>query len=87
MQRSQRGEAAMRREPMVTGSIAPLQRGAADFRGRPTRTTRFETVQEGIDSGLEVMTLRTVQLPNGRRIKFLTKPDPETMSQLLNERQ
>jgi hypothetical protein len=29
------------------------------------------------------MNLRTIQLPDGRRIQVLTRPDPRTMSEVL----
>ncbi|WP_205789873.1 hypothetical protein [Microvirga makkahensis] len=50
---------------------------------RGSRSARAERVREGIDAGLEVMTLRTIELPDGRRIQILTRPRPETMSELM----
>lgn len=43
---------------------------------------RFKTVQEGIDSGLEVMRLRTIEFPDGRRITILTRPEPGAVSEV-----
>jgi hypothetical protein len=34
-------------------------------------------------NGLEIMNLRTIELPDGRRIRILTKPDPETVRRIL----
>jgi hypothetical protein len=34
-------------------------------------------------NGLEIMNLRTIELPDGRRIRILTKPDPETVRRVL----
>jgi outer membrane biosynthesis protein TonB len=47
------------------------------------RSTREERVRRGIDSGLELMTLRTIEYPDGRRVQILTRPDPGAMSELL----
>ncbi|WP_445503626.1 hypothetical protein [Microvirga sp. G4-2] len=48
------------------------------------RSTRAARVREGLNSGLEVMTLRTIEFPDGRRIQILTKPRPGAMSELLD---
>ncbi len=70
---------AVRRGPVgSTGSIEASQT-------RNRRTTRFETVQEGVDSGLELMRMRTIQFPDGRRITILTRPEPGTLSGLADE--
>lgn len=34
-------------------------------------------------NGLEIMNLRTIELPDGRRIKVLMRPDPETIRRVL----
>lgn len=44
---------------------------------------RFQTVEEALAAGYEVQTLRTIEFPGGRRITVLTRPDPETMRDLL----
>jgi hypothetical protein len=44
---------------------------------------RIRTVREALAAGLEVRNLRTIELPDGRRITVLTRPDPETMRDLL----
>jgi hypothetical protein len=44
---------------------------------RRARFTRYGSVQEGLDAGLQVMRLRTIQLPDGRRITVLTRPDQD----------
>ncbi|WP_230532353.1 hypothetical protein [Microvirga roseola] len=50
---------------------------------RRTRVTRSERIQDGLESGLRLMTLRTIQLPDGRRIQVLVRPDPEVVSELM----
>jgi hypothetical protein len=47
------------------------------------RMTREERVRRGLDSGLELMTLRTIEYPDGRRVQILTRPSPSAMSELL----
>lgn len=47
------------------------------------RGTRAERVREGVNSGLEVMTLRTIEFPDGRRIQILTRPSPGAVSELM----
>jgi len=47
------------------------------------RGTRAERIREGVHSGLEVMTLRTIELPDGRRIQILTRPRPGAVSELI----
>jgi type IV secretory pathway VirB10-like protein len=49
---------------------------------RRARITRYGSVQEGLDAGLQVMRLRTIQLPDGRRIDVLTRPDQDIASGL-----
>jgi len=49
---------------------------------RRARGMRYGSVQEGLDAGLQVMRLRTIQLPNGRRIEVLTRPDQDIASGL-----
>lgn len=72
--------ATHRGDPDVTGSV---QSSRAE---RRSRDARIERIRRGIDSGLEVMNLRTIELPDGRRINILTRPDPEFMSEILAER-
>jgi len=55
------------------------------FQANGRRNGRFESIQRGIDSGLEVMRLRTIQFPDGRRITVLTKPDSTSLSEFLEE--
>lgn len=47
---------------------------------RRARFTRYGSVQDGLDAGLQVMRLRTIQLPDGRRITVLTRPDQDIAS-------
>jgi outer membrane biosynthesis protein TonB len=49
---------------------------------RRARVTRYRSVEEGLDAGLQVMRLRTIQLPDGRRIDVLTRPDQDIASGL-----
>ncbi|MBA1158565.1 hypothetical protein [Microvirga mediterraneensis] len=49
---------------------------------RRVRAVRYGSVQEGLDAGLQVMRLRTIQLPDGRRIEVLTRPDQDIASGL-----
>ena len=49
---------------------------------RRARVTRYGSMQEGLDAGLQVMRLRTIQLPDGRRIDVLTRPDQDIASGL-----
>jgi len=44
--------------------------------------TRAARIREGLNSGLEVMTLRTIEFPDGRRIQILTRPKPGSLSEL-----
>lgn len=66
------------------------QRGVAVSSSAPLRQpmglTREERVRQGLDSGLELMTLRTIEYPDGRRVQILTRPGPNTMSELLEAR-
>lgn len=79
--RSQRREeqTVRRREPGVEVSQARPPRNGVE---RRARITRYGSVQEGVDAGLEVMRLRTIQLPDGRRIEVLTRPNQDIASQL-----
>jgi hypothetical protein len=51
---------------------------------QPARNTREERVRQGLNSGLEVMNLRTIEFPDGRRVQILTRPRPGSMSELLD---
>jgi hypothetical protein len=79
--RSQRRteQAARRPEPRVEVSQARPPRNGLE---RRARITRYGSVQEGVDAGLEVMRLRTIELPDGRRITVLTRPNQDIASQL-----
>jgi hypothetical protein len=66
------------RKPTREARVAP--------RASQPRMTREERVRRGIDSGLELMTLRTIEYPDGRRVRILTHPDPGAMSELLEVR-
>jgi len=49
---------------------------------RRARVVRYGSIQEGLDAGLQIMRLRTIQLPDGRRIEVLTRPDQDIASGL-----
>jgi|GEM_PF-2705594 len=68
-----------RRDPGLEVSQARSPRNGIE---RRARITRYGSVQEGVDAGLEVMRLRTIQLPDGRRIEVLTRPNQDIASQL-----
>ncbi|MEZ0169722.1 hypothetical protein [Microvirga sp. TS319] len=72
--RRQQTRTAARGEPSIRS------RRTADRISGPSRADR---VREGINSGLEVMTLRTIEFPDGRRVQILTRPHPEAMSGLM----
>jgi hypothetical protein len=78
--RSQRrvGQVVRRRAPRTEVSQAE-PRSAIE---RRARVTRYGSVREGLDAGLQVMRLRTIQLPDGRRIDILTRPDQDIASGL-----
>ena len=79
--RSQKRErlATRRREPGSEVSEARPPRNGIE---RRARVTRYGSVQEGVDAGLEVMRLRTIQLPDGRRIEVLTRPNQDIAGEL-----
>lgn len=70
-------QAKPRREAVRT---RPARRTTAD---RSRGGSRARIAREGVASGLEVMTLRTIELPDGRRMNILVSPDPETVRRLL----
>jgi hypothetical protein len=47
-----------------------------------SRISREEQIRAGVNSGLEIMTLRTIEFPDGRRMQILTHPRPGTVSGL-----
>jgi hypothetical protein len=79
--RSQKREqlATRRRKPGSEISEARPPRNGIE---RRARVTRYGSVQEGIDAGLEVMRLQTIQLPDGRRIEVLTRPNQNIAGEL-----
>jgi hypothetical protein len=79
--RSQKREqlATRRRKPGSQISEARPPRNGIE---RRARVTRYGSVQEGIDAGLEVMRLQTIQLPDGRRIEVLTRPNQNIAGEL-----
>jgi hypothetical protein len=65
-----------------TADLRPERRRLTEQLGR---NRRFSTVQEAVDSGLEVMNLRTIEFPDGHRINVLTRPDPRSLSGILDQ--
>jgi hypothetical protein len=51
----------------------------------PQRSVRSARVRDAVNSGLEVMSLRTIELPDGRRIDVLVRPSPRALSRLMDE--
>lgn len=72
-------QAVRRREPGLEVSQARAPRNGIE---RRARVTRYGSAQEGVDAGLEVMRLRTIQLPDGRRIEILTRPNQDIAGEL-----
>jgi hypothetical protein len=72
-------QATRRREPSLEVSQARAPRNGIE---RRARVTRYGSAQEGVDAGLEVMRLRTIQLPDGRRIEILTRPNQDIAGEL-----
>jgi len=54
-----------------------------DYAGQVRRGSRAEQIRDGMNSGLEVMTLRTIEFPDGRRVQILTRPRPGAVSELM----
>lgn len=54
-----------------------------DLAQQISRGTRADRIRQGVNSGLEVMTLRTIEFPDGRRIQILTRPSPGAVSELM----
>jgi len=77
---SRNGLVASKRGLSTSGSIAVTRREGR-IAAAP-RSTRLGRVQSGPGSRLEVMSLRTIEFPDGRRITILTKPSPGAMSEM-----
>ena len=69
------GTMTSRRGSSTRSSIAAT-RSEGRSAGR-SQGTRIGRVQGGSGTRLEVMNLRTIEFPDGRRVTFLTKPNPE----------
>jgi hypothetical protein len=48
-------------------------------------SVRSARVRDAVNAGLEVMSLQTIELPDGRRIDVLVRPNPRTLSRLMDE--
>lgn len=66
------------RDVVATGSTP--RRGTVDRRVGDARSglRRLRSVEEAQDAGLIVTTVRTIQLPDGRRVIIESEPDPRT---------
>jgi len=71
-------QATRRREPSPEVSQARAPRNGIE---RRARVTRHGSGQEGVHAGLVGLRLRTIQLPDGRRIRILTGPNQDIPSQ------
>jgi hypothetical protein len=71
-------QAVRRREPRTEISRAEPRSGVE----RRARITRNGSIREGGGSDLQLMRLRTIELPDGRRIEILTRPDQDIASEL-----
>jgi len=78
--RSQRREGQVARRRATGTELSQAEPRSAI--ARRARVTRYGSLQEGLDAGLQVMRLRTIQLPDGRRIDVLTRPDQDIASGL-----
>lgn len=78
-----------RTRPQSRGLVARSDRSRQGIQRRDVaeqdpRGGRAERIREGVNSGLEVMTLRTIEFPDGRRMQILTRPRPGEISELMN---
>jgi hypothetical protein len=71
-------QATRRREPKTELSRAEPRNGVE----RRARIARNGSIREGDGSNLQLMRLRTIELPDGRRIDILTRPDDDLASEL-----
>ena len=71
-------QAARRREPRTEVSRAEPRSSLE----RRARITRNGSIREEGGSDLQLMRLRTIELPDGRRIDILTRPDQDIASEL-----
>lgn len=71
---------ASKRGRSTSGGIAATRREGRSATG--PRSTRFGRAQTRPGSRLEVMNLRTIQFPDGRRVTILTRPDPDALSEM-----
>ncbi len=75
-------QSARRREPAAESSREVSRAEPRSRVERRARITRYGTIQEEGGSDLQLMRLRTIQLPDGRRIDILTRPDQDIASEL-----
>ncbi len=71
-------QTARRREPRNEVTRAEPRGGVE----RRARIARNGSIREGGGSDLQLMRLRTIELPDGRRIDILTRPDQDIASEL-----
>lgn len=87
------------RSAVVEGSNASVKRRAvASNRAKTAPATKIREAErfdrdgnrsarlrDGVNSGLEVMSLRTIEFPDGRRVDVLVRPGPRALSRLMDE--
>jgi hypothetical protein len=87
-------EASAKDEPRKAGIRKRSARASRDQRSKTQAAKRQafagRSVRERgtdrnalLENGLEIMNLRTIEFPDGRRIKVLMRPDPETIRRVL----
>jgi hypothetical protein len=91
VRQSSKSTAAVRPKSLVTRKAVASNRPKASpsvrvrEAERPTRSIRSAKVRDGINSGLEVMSLQTIEFPDGRRVEVLVRPSPRALSRLMDE--
>lgn len=74
MPRKTKQRAATQRDARFANRAAIRQAQTGRMNGQRPRTVR-----DAVKSGLVVMNLRTLELPDGRRITVLVEPDPRAL--------
>ncbi|RDI62656.1 hypothetical protein DES45_101927 [Microvirga subterranea] len=81
-----RSDASVKRKAVASSrtKTAPASRirEAERFDRDGARSARL---RDGVNSGLEVMSLRTIEFPDGRRMDVLVRPSPRALSRLMDE--
>lgn len=72
----------LRARPILAARARAVQRHRVARRGPAVRLRGMRTA---FPPGLQVMRLRTIEFPDGRRIRILTRPDPGALRALLDD--